>query len=437
MEPLNILVLHRLGDPSLAPAFLQQHVFSMAQHTPHQILFHDTSLDLPQWVKDTAFDAIVLDVTFLCARWAPGDFFQRQLQAYEFVKYSDAVKIACPQDEYDCHALLDNWMVDWKVDTVFSVISSFRDILYPRYSQTGSIRLAYTGYISDALMAQKVKPFEDRTIDLGYRARKLPPYFGRIGETKTSIGVAVQALAAGTDLHADIALGSGGTLVGQQWLDFINNSKFTLGSNSGSSLLDPVGAIQRKVRAYLRARPGATFDEVEAHCFAGLDGRYAFTAISPRVMEAAVLESAQIMVDGHYSGLLRPDEHYIPIRADASNFDEVRRKMADVSAVARMRRVCKEALLDVPALRADYRAKEISKVIEGHLSHRVRARSTEQVAGVIQRYAHEVKPRYAKHWKRALLRAKLVGVIDQYPGVSRMVRKSHEAVAGLLTSRRA
>jgi hypothetical protein len=79
----------------------------------------------------------------------------------------------------------------------------------------------------------------------------------------------------------------------------------------------------------LRVTPDAPFEEVEKNCFPGLDGKYNFTAISPRVLEAAMLGSAQILVDGEYSGIVKPGEHFIPIRPDASNFPEVLDAMAD------------------------------------------------------------------------------------------------------------
>jgi hypothetical protein len=76
--------------------------------------------------------------------------FRKHLADYAFVAESDAVKLAFPQDEYDCHQLLDDWMYDWKVDVVFSVIASGWDVLYPRYHRVGDIRLGYTGYIDEA-----------------------------------------------------------------------------------------------------------------------------------------------------------------------------------------------------------------------------------------------------------------------------------------------
>jgi len=292
---------------------------------------------------------------------------------YAFIAKKTAFKMAFPQDDYDCNELLDDWMCDWKVDIVFSVIASHWDVLYPRYSKTGEIRLAYTGYIDDSLCFRQPAQWHERPIDIGYRANKLPPYFGRVGETKWKIGELVANLSRQSNLVTDIVLGESGTLNGSSWLDFINECKFTLGSISGSSLLDPTGAIQRAIRQHMKENPRATFEEVEQLYFPGMEGRYEFTAISPRVLEAGMLGSCQILVEGEYSGLLKPWEHYIPIKADASDFDQVLQAMKDRSLTDRLVVNCRTLLMNTPALHYRTHAQEMIKLIEERVPTRVQA----------------------------------------------------------------
>ncbi len=364
MRKLKVLVLHSLGNPANSPIFLKHHVFALQKYcSEHEYFYHDTTIDSPWDLAGMEVDAIVLDVTFLCARWARGGVFRRLRRDYAFIADSKALKFAFPQDEYDCNELLDEWMCEWRVDVVFSVIAQDWNILYPKYSLTGEIRLAYTGYIDDSLIATKPLPWDNREIDIGYRARKLPPYFGRLGETKWQIGELVKRHCADKKLNSDIVLGDSGTLNGEDWLNFLNNSKFTLGANSGSSLLDPQGNIQRSVRRYLANHPHASFDEVEQTCFPGLDGHYEFTAISPRVLEAGMLGSCQILVEGHYSGILKPWEHYIPIKADASDFDTVFDAMQDRRLTDRLIANCRSTLLDTTSLHYRSHVNELVQLI--------------------------------------------------------------------------
>ena len=427
MDKLNILVLHSLGDPRQALDVLQKNVFSLETNFPeHNYLYHDSALNIPDYVKQTRFDAILLDVSFLWPRWFGEERFRKHLSEYAFVAESDAFKLAFPQDDYDCHQLLDAWMCDWRVDVVFSVIASGCEVLYPRYHRVGDIRLGYTGYIDERLLNWVPKALEDRPVDIGYRAKRLPPYFGRLGENKWTIGRDVAARAKDSGLRVDIELGDQGTLLGDAWLNFIGDSKFTLGANSGSSLLDPTGSIQRSVRTYLTSHSGAPFEEVEKNCFPGLDGKYSFTAISPRVLEAALLGSAQILVDGEYSGIVKPGEHFIPIRPDASNFPEVLDAMADRPLVERMIRRCREAVLSVDALRYKNRARMILNLIGEMMAHKKPASNGEKVRQVIARYVSEMQPKYQSCWRRQNYRTRLVRALAPYPRLHQMLRSAKQ-----------
>jgi hypothetical protein len=427
-DQLNILVLHALGDPEFAPAFLKSHVFALQNCCPeHNYLYHDAALPLPPYVRDAEFDAVLIDVTFLTARWAGESFYRCRREEYAFVSESPAVKIAFPQDEYDCHLTLDEWMCDWRVDVVYSVIPSSWDVLYPQFHSVGEIRLGYTGYIDEALIDRPRKPFAQRRIDIGYRARKLPPYFGKVGENKWTIGRDVLAAASETGLKTDIVLGESGTLFGDAWLDFISDSKFTLGANSGSSLLDPYGGIQRAVKAHLAEHPKATFDEVEAAVFPGLDG-LPMTAISPRVLEAALLESGQILVDGDYSSIVQPWEHYIPIRPDASNAREVFDAMKDARAVHGMISRCREAVLSVDDLRYRTKARKVIELVGELKTRKGLGSDSRSIERAIKRYHEEMDGRLTKIWAQQRFKRTAIQKLSRYPSFYSFLRRAKKAV---------
>lgn len=44
-----------------------------------------------------------------------------------------------PQDDYDYAEVLDSWMVDWKIDRVYTVIPDHWNVLYPKYIFSGDI----------------------------------------------------------------------------------------------------------------------------------------------------------------------------------------------------------------------------------------------------------------------------------------------------------
>ena len=69
-------------------------------------IVHDGSLSLPKYVKDIQWHAIILGSTFLCKCTHP-DEFEMTLNDYGWIKDSNAVKIALPQDDYNCSEILD------------------------------------------------------------------------------------------------------------------------------------------------------------------------------------------------------------------------------------------------------------------------------------------------------------------------------------------
>ena len=72
--------------------------------------------------------------------------FEKIKSKYSFVADSKALKIAFPQDEYDCSNLLDQWMCIWKIDIVYSVLSSNLNLIYPKFYKFGTIKFTHRIY---------------------------------------------------------------------------------------------------------------------------------------------------------------------------------------------------------------------------------------------------------------------------------------------------
>lgn len=408
--PLNILILHRLGDPRYWRTSVRALEFLLPDHArAHHYVVHGADQPLPSYIKDLRFHGIVLGPTFLCARYAKHTFAE-VLRDYDFIKTSDAFKIAMPQDDYDAHAVLDRWMVDWKVDVVYAACSEHWDVLYPCYSTTGRIRQGYTSYVPTAWIErwQNPVPWQERAIDVSYRARKLPPNFGRIGYLKGIIGERFAAHPATRGLRLDLSTADADLIAGAEWHAFLDNSKFCLATNTGSSVLDPEGDIQRCVEHYLIRVPEAAFEEVEAHCFPGRDGRYEFTAISPRNIEAALAETVQIATPGPYSGILDADRHYITLQPDCGNVPDVIAQMRDATRVSRLRTSARDAVLSVPELRAtNHAASLIQQIADGAAARRLQASSEPTMRQALERYHSDVFTQSERFWQKRRRRQQL------------------------------
>ncbi len=317
-------------------------------------MLHSIYMPVTQTLKRQRFDAIILDTTFLCWRWARprNETFDWLLDTFEFVARSEAVKVAFPQDEYDHSEVLDDWLADWRVDLVCSVCFEHRNVFYKRTVNQAEIFEGLTGYIDDADIAitrRFSKPFAERSIDIGYRARHLPALFGSFGRMKSELGERVKA-ARKRGYVLDISSRPADTFLGDEWLKFLGDCRFTLGCESGSSLLDPRGNVRLRIEEFMSQRPNASFEEIEAACFPGMDGIHRFSAISPRLFESTIAGSCQILVQGRYLDLLKPGEHYIPIAPDLSNVEGIFEWMADDKANKDRIQACRDVLLKNPQL---------------------------------------------------------------------------------------
>lgn len=420
---MNILILFRMGNPKKWRQAVAELEFALPRFAPdHNYLIHNASMPLPDFVKGLKFHGIILGPTFLCARNHPHEYAHR-LKEYQFIQYSDAFKIALPQDDYDCSALLDRWVTQWRIDKVYTVCPDHWDILYPEYLKSGGkLVLGYTGYISKDLIkrASSLKALGDRKIDVCYRASRLPPNFGRLGFIKGEIGPRFQRAFGDQSLKLDISVDGTKMIPGSRWLDFIESARCTLGTNSGSSLLDPEGKIRKKVNSYLVRNPDATFEEVESVCFPGLDGKYIFTAISPRVLEAGLLKTGQIMIPGPYSDLISPWEHYIPLNEDCSNKEEVVNALKDQGFMERMTVSCKEALLSEPQIMMDAHVSNILSDIESGVTIKNVRSNDEQIVRAIRRHRVQMEAFNRFYWPAL---DSLVFISRRFPILGRMYRK--------------
>ena len=128
---------------------------------------------------------------------------------------------------------------------------------------------------------------------------------------------------ASSGLRLDISYEEADRIYGTAWLKFLKTCKCTLGVESGASVFDFTGDIQRAVDEYVARRPDAGFEEVQQAILAPHEGLISLNQISPRCFEAAALRTAMILFEGHYSGVLEPWRHYIPLKKDFSNIAEV------------------------------------------------------------------------------------------------------------------
>ena len=89
------------------------------------------------------------------------------------------------------------------------------------------------------------RPHAERTLDIVYRARNLPFHVGHHGQLKHRIAEVVDPAARAHGLRTDISTRIADTKYGDAWFEFLASGRCVIGTESGSSALDPYGELRR------------------------------------------------------------------------------------------------------------------------------------------------------------------------------------------------
>ncbi|MDR0605871.1 MAG: hypothetical protein LBG80_16395 [Bacteroidales bacterium] len=191
-----------------------------------------------------------------------------------------------------------------------------------------------------------------RDIDIGCRARKLPFWLGRHGQLKYElIQKFVEVLPAYPEYNVDIqdtgtSDNDKNVLNGYDWIRFLLRCRTVVGCLGGSGLMDPDGSIVVHVNRYCADHPDASFEEVEQACFPGQDGKIHLCALSPRHFECAVTKTCQILMEGDY-GVFRPGIHYIELKKDYSNLNDVLKTIGDKAICEKIAQRCYDDIVNL------------------------------------------------------------------------------------------
>lgn len=330
---MNILViyLHRFTYPMRKT--IEDHIFSFEKFSGSRFYFVNASFGIPHYLKKISFDLILYQTTFLSSlRWTNLSY-EQWTKPFSSLKNFSGVKAILPQDEFLCSDRLCRFIVDFKINKVFSVSpESEWEKIYPGIDKTQvTFHPVLTGYLNQELVdtvKELNREIPERDIDICYRAWHAENWLGRHGLLKTQIAEAFQK-ASEYHLTTDISTDDKKTFLGLDWYRFLLRSKYTIGVEGGSSILDTDGTIRQKANDYLEKHPDASFEEVERECFQGKDGLLSLFALSPRHLEACMTKTCQILVEGEYNGILKPGVHYIEVKKDFSNIDEVLKTLAN------------------------------------------------------------------------------------------------------------
>jgi hypothetical protein len=322
----NILVVYA-GYPTRAT--LVDGLYCFRRYCEDNVSYLNLRLrNVPRYILKIDFDLVIFHTLFFASRHDPKAFNLLINKALPLAECA-GVKAMIPQDEFINAQGVKEFIRRFGIDVVFSAMPEreWSEIYGTIDRSRVRIHRVLAGYLDDMRlkkMREFLKGTENRGIDIGYRTAGRPPaWFGRHGLLKQQIAEVFSEKCKEFGLRMDISTSAADTLLGNEWYRFLCRCKYTIGVEGGTSIIDPDGSIKHRTEAYCEKNPNAGFEEIEKACFPALDGKFRGYAISPRHLEACATQTCQLLTEGDYNGILLPGRHYIAVKEDFSNLEEV------------------------------------------------------------------------------------------------------------------
>lgn len=315
---------------------INEHLASFKLYSNHYITYFAATRDLSCTVDLNVFDAIVIHYSI---RVSVNDGPLALSKSYiNEIKQFGGYKILFLQDEYEGTEIARLWIHRLGIHSVYTCVPiKYLDAVYPqtRFPKVQFIN-TLTGYVpilEKSNFFQKRKTTQ-RPILIGYRGRKLPYWYGGLGQEKLIIGVKVKEYCDEHNIAVDIEWDDAKRIYGESWYKFLISCRATLGTESGSNVFDYEGKIRAKIEKMMLDKPSLTFEDIQSE-IASYE-TIKMNQVSPKIFEAILFKTALILFEGEYSNILTPDVHYIVLKKDFSNLDEVVSKVQDDAYVDQM-----------------------------------------------------------------------------------------------------
>ena len=379
--PGKLLVIYSIVSTVVATTM--EYVQSFGKYSRNDVSYINGTHGARLGVDLDEFDAVWLN--YCCRLCFPGYV---GADVRDALKTYRGVKLMSVQDEYDRTETLRQGIEEIGFDAVFSVVPrSTLNHVYPqeRFPRTEFISVL-TGYVPEHLEARSsTTPLELRPITIGYRGRDIGARYGELGFWKSEIGRRMKAICLERGIRCDIEVTEASRIYGDRWYAFVESCRTMLGSESGSNVFDFDGSIERRYET-LKGAPGgvspALRQEFEAYVSAR-EQDIGMGQISPRVFEAAALRTPMILLTGGYSGLIQPGEHYLELKKDFSNVDDVLRQVEDIPALRAMAERAYDHLIGSRA----YTYRRFIEFVDGIIERKLSTRETTGPAATMARPA--------------------------------------------------
>lgn len=329
----GVLLIYYQHIAMIDASTVHENIESFEKHSTYPTWSYNVALGFPNDLMTLEFDVIVLHYSL----FSMGSYYTLSQDFLEYIQHTKGHKVAFFQDDYRYCQKRFNFINTFQIDTIYTPLQP--ENIPKVYGSNTNAKYLFNylcGYVcTDIIEKTKayVRPWKEREMDISYRARQLPYYLGSGGQEKHLIGLTFIDMCKKKQipLNLDIKINFNDRIYGNDWYQFLGNSKAVLGVESGGSIVDIEDIVVKSTEEYLKTHPKATFEEFYDVFLHKYDNNILYRVSSPRIFESAALKALMIMYEGNYSGIIQPDVHYIALKKDFSNFDDIIAKLHDTN----------------------------------------------------------------------------------------------------------
>jgi hypothetical protein len=311
---------------------IKEHLSSFSAHSKNDVYFYNATGNFKIPLELNNFHAVVIHYSVRISF-----SYHTNPYVYEKLKQYKGLKILFIQDEYDNLPTTRKNIETINFHIIYTCVPDrYVNTVYP-FPKTTFVN-TLTGYIPDNIdeYLRCQIDFEKRSNYIAYRGRDLPYWYGSLGQEKITIGKKTKELCRQFKIPHDIEWEQDKRIYGKDWYSFLASSRATLGTESGSNVFDFEGHIQNQITEELEKNPNFSYEEAYNKYLKDVDGKILMNQISPKIFESILLKVALILFEGEYSGVLKPNVHYIPLKKDFSNFNDIILKLKDIDYLKKM-----------------------------------------------------------------------------------------------------
>ncbi|MCH9756572.1 MAG: hypothetical protein K0U37_05210 [Gammaproteobacteria bacterium] len=360
---LNILLLCNKPSVGQGANTVVDHIEAFEQYSEHHIYVYSNLGSFSKKLDLSKFDVVIIHYSLsVLSRKYLTRSAKKKLHDYT------GMKVIFIQDEYRRINDVVSELQYLGIDILFTCFpeSEFENI-YPKHQLPFLSKYNnLTGYVPQRLTEYtKQPPMGARPVHVGYRGRRLPYWYGALGFEKSNIVEKWHEHVPVKIVNTDISFKETDRIYGHQWSDFLSSCKATLGVESGVSVMDFTGELEKKVDTHELMHPEDSFEIVQKKYFLKEEGLHQLNQISPRCFEAIALKTVLVLYEGDYSGILIPGRHYIALKKDFSNISEVLSLLKDDNFLQNMADIAYKEI----ALNPKYTYQTFIKKVDSILQH--------------------------------------------------------------------